>query len=116
MLVRSLIFLSFLIGGGIYIATQMNSKPAAEAGAVMTFEDKLLAVLELSNYQEIGENTGMTQLAQEDFLTLLDIGLEQGYQPGAPFASVLKVVAGQPELLDKTLQKLQAYNISYVHS
>jgi len=94
----------------------MNSEPAAEAGAVMTFEDKLLAVLELSNYHGIGENAGMTQLAQDDFLNLLDIGLEQGYQPSASFAPVLAVVASQPDLLAKTLQKLQTYNISYVHS
>jgi hypothetical protein len=87
-----------------------------EQATVMSFEDKLLAVLELNAYQGTDVNVGMTQFSQDDFLVLLDVGLEQGYQPGAAFSPILAVLADQPELLNKTLQKLQTHNISYVYS
>src|SRR5947209_2007625 len=107
MLIRNLVSLSFVFAG-IAIGSVVNAGSENESATVMTFEDKLLAVLELSDHQD--------QFSQDDFLLLLDSGLELGYQPGSAFAPVLEVLADQPGLLNETLQKLQVYNISYVYS
>jgi hypothetical protein len=128
MWIKSLIGVSVVFVGIaiVSISTNIDNKEKAvtltpsisenEPGAVMSFEDKLLTVLNLSEYKDIGIDAGMTQFSQDDFLVLLDIGLEQGYQPGAAFSLVVEVLADQPDLLNKTLQKLQAHNISYVYS
>ena len=70
---------------------------------VMTMEDKLISMATMVKYSGRG---GLIEFSQGDYLTLLDIALQEGYTPGP---ALLKELADQPDLLLETQSRVEAH-------